>query len=55
MRGRNISYEWVERTARAPEWREPDPNDPAVERRFCVMSEFGNRILRVETTQAFAL
>jgi len=47
MRDRKMNLEWVERTIRAPDWTEPDPRDPAVERRFRAIKEFGDRILRV--------
>ena len=44
---RELDLSWIERTARNPEWTEPDPNRPGVERRFCIIPEFGSRILRV--------
>jgi uncharacterized DUF497 family protein len=55
MRGRRVMMEWIELTARTPEWTEPDPRDLTIERRFRVIGEFGGRILRVacvETTTA---
>ena len=47
LRERSIRLGWVERTARQPEWTEPEPNDSAVERRFRTIEEFGGRVLRV--------
>jgi uncharacterized DUF497 family protein len=47
LRGRQVKIEWVEETARAPDWTEPDPKDPNVERRFRTIGQFGGRILRV--------
>lgn len=44
---RKISREWVERTVREPELRQPDPNDPFVERFFRRIPENGDRTLRV--------
>jgi len=47
MRERSIAAEWLERTVREPEWVEPNRGDPAVERRFRSIPEFGDRVLRV--------
>jgi uncharacterized DUF497 family protein len=47
MRNRQLQIQWVEDTARAPDWTECDPHDPTVERRFRAIGQFGNRILRV--------
>jgi len=44
---RAVSREWVERTVREPELRQPDPNDPLVERFFRRIPENGDRTLRV--------
>ena len=44
---RTISREWVERTVREPELRQPDPNDPLVERFFRRIPENDGRTLRV--------
>jgi hypothetical protein len=44
---RGLQRDWVEATAREPEWREPEPNQPDVERRFRRIDEAGGRILRV--------
>jgi hypothetical protein len=47
MAERELAEDWVDRTVRAPEWREPDPADPAVERRFRTVPEREDRIMRV--------
>jgi hypothetical protein len=47
MRERAILRSWVEQTARNPQWTEPEPLDPTVERRFRRIAEFGDRALRV--------
>ena len=47
MAERQIAVEWIERTLESPELIVPDPNDPAVERRFRRIPEFGDRVLRV--------
>lgn len=44
---RKISVEWVEDTVRDPDWIEPDPNDSVVERRFRIIKDFGERVLRI--------
>lgn len=44
---REILIEWMERTMSAPEKILPDPQNPAVERRFRRIPEFGGRVLRV--------
>lgn len=44
---REIPVEWMERTLAAPELTTPDPDDPAVERRYRRIPEFGGRVLRV--------
>ena len=44
---REISLAWVERTLDSPELKAPDPDDPAVQRLFRRIPEFGNRVLRV--------
>jgi uncharacterized DUF497 family protein len=46
--------EWIELTARAPDWTEADPRDAAVERRFRTIGEFGGRILRVACVETAA-
>jgi hypothetical protein len=53
-RDRKLDLEWVERTIRAPDWTEPDPRDPVVERRFRAIEEFGGRILRVACVETAA-
>ena len=44
---RSIEFAWIERTALSPEWRETDPSDAEVERRFRLVPERGGRMLRV--------
>jgi hypothetical protein len=44
---RGLQQAWIESAARDPEWREPEPGDPAVERRFRRIAEAGSRIIRV--------
>jgi hypothetical protein len=48
----------IEAAAREPDWRAPDPNEPAVERRFRAVPERDGRILRVaraETADAIRI
>lgn len=40
MQARHIKPEWVEAAARMPQWIEPEPNDPRIERRFCAIEDF---------------
>ncbi len=47
IRERGLDKAWVEKVARTPEWREDDPSNPDVERRFGAIPERGDRILRV--------
>ncbi len=47
MAEREIPDEWVERALETPGLRQPDPDDPAVERLFRSIPEFGGRVLRV--------
>ena len=47
MRERLIPKEWVESVVAEPDSREPDPNDPEVERFFRRIPERGDRVLRV--------
>ncbi|MET0220805.1 MAG: DUF4258 domain-containing protein [Tardiphaga sp.] len=47
MAERKLPLAWIERTARHPDWVEPEPLAPSVERRFRAIVEFGGRILRV--------
>ena len=49
---REISAEWMERALISPELVLPDPDDPAVERRFRKIPEFGERVLRVAVNTA---
>lgn len=44
---RTLDLAWVERTALQPEWTEPEPSDPTLERRFRAVPERDGRILRV--------
>ena len=47
IRQRELDIDWVERTARHPEWAQADPYRPEIERRFRAIEEFGGRVLRV--------
>ena len=47
MDERGIPVEWVERAVGEPALRVPDPNDPELGRFFCVIPEYGDRVLRV--------
>jgi uncharacterized DUF497 family protein len=47
LHGRQIDPKWIEETIFDSDWAEPDPRDPAVERRFRAIPQFGSRILRV--------
>ena len=38
--------EWTEAAARRPDWSEPDPDDPEVERRYGAIAERDGRVLR---------
>lgn len=51
---RQIAVDWVERTVRAPEWRERDPGNAEVERLFRAMPEAGGRFLRVACVETAA-
>ena len=44
---RAIAIEWMERALATPEEVAPDPNDPAIQRFYCQIPEFGGRTLRV--------
>lgn len=44
---RRISMEWLERVLSFPERTEPDATDPVLEHRLAVISENGDRVLRV--------
>ena len=57
-RERELRIEWIEAAAREPHWREPDPNDSTVERRFLAVAKRDGRILRVaciETADAIRI
>ncbi len=47
MAERALDLAWIDRTAREPEWTEPEPADPTLERRFRAVPERDGRILRV--------
>jgi uncharacterized DUF497 family protein len=47
LRDRRIDPEWIEETIFDPDWIEAEPKEPAVERRFRAIPQFGGRILRV--------
>jgi len=44
---RGIPVKWMERTIAHPELRERDSGDPALERRWRRIPEYGDRVLRV--------
>lgn len=44
---RQIDPDWIECTAREPEWTIPDPRNAGVEQRFRAIPHFDGRILRV--------
>jgi hypothetical protein len=44
---REIPLEWLERSLNEPLLRQPDPDDPSLERRFRPIPEFEGRVLRV--------
>ena len=44
---REIPSEWLERVLDAPEMVEPDKDDPQLIHHLAVISEHGNRVLRV--------
>jgi hypothetical protein len=52
---RALEFAWVESAVRKPEWTEPDPTDPALERRFRALPESGGRILRVVCEESDAM
>jgi hypothetical protein len=47
LRDRGIDPIWIEETVLDPDWTGVDPRDPAVERRFRAIAQFGGRVLRV--------
>ena len=47
IRERELQPEWIEVTARHPEWHMPDEQQPDVERRFRAIPENDGRVLRV--------
>ena len=44
---RKIDVEWLERTLAHPKRIEPDKTDPALEHRLAIISERGDRVLRI--------
>ena len=44
---RGLQRDWIEAAVTEPDWRESDPNDTDVERRFRRIDQAGGRILRV--------
>lgn len=54
LRDRHIDSKWIEETVRAPEWTEIEPADPAVERRFRAIPQFGGRVLRVACVETIS-
>lgn len=44
---RHIPVEWLERALHEPVLRKPEPNDASLERRYCPITEFNGRVLRV--------
>ncbi|WP_420394670.1 DUF4258 domain-containing protein [Acuticoccus sp.] len=51
IEGRTLPLRWLEAAVERPIHVEPDPNDPTVDRRYAVIEEYGNRILRVVCRQ----
>jgi hypothetical protein len=43
---RDLDAAWIERAAREPDWATPD-DDPELQRRYRVIPERNNRIIRV--------
>ena len=48
---RDLERAWIEAAIQNPDWTEPDPLDPAVERRFLAIPAREGRILRVAVTE----
>lgn len=46
-RERGLDRDWIVQTIEEPEWSEPDPSDPEVERRFRTIPQRNGRIIRV--------
>ena len=51
MRERELEAIWIERTVYDPDWVEPDPAHPEVERRFRTVPERNGRVLRVAVVE----
>ena len=49
---RGIPVTWVEDVLRAPDWTEPDPGDPTLQRAFGRIPAMEQRVLRVVFFQA---
>jgi hypothetical protein len=47
IRERKLEKAWIERTVWAPDWSETDPSNQEVQRRFKLVPERDDRILRV--------
>lgn len=54
LRTRKIHADWIEDAVRNPDWTEPDPRDPTIERRFRAIPQFGGRYLRVACVETEA-
>ncbi len=44
---RELDRSWIETTVREPDWSSLDPKRVGVERKFRIIAESGNRVLRV--------
>jgi len=51
MRERELEASWVERTVHDPDWTQPDPVHPEVDRRFRTVPERDGRVLRVAVVE----
>lgn len=51
MRDRGLEASWIERTVHGPDWVQPDPVHPEVERRFRTAPERDGRVLRVAVVE----
>ena len=54
LRDRHIDPKWIEDTVLDPEWTEVEPTDPAVDRRFRAIPQFGGRVLRVACVETIS-
>jgi hypothetical protein len=48
---RGFERGWIERALREPLWTELEPDEPDVERRFALVPERGDRMLRVACSE----